>query len=121
MSIAEYDYTIIGAGPSGMAAAITARKHGLNVLVLDEQPAVGGQIFRNIEGLEKYRNSEFLKLGLEYESGSKLVQQFRNSGVVYLNERSVWQIDHDLGIHHVSTMPTDNNSSVPQFCKTKYL
>ena len=45
MSIAEYDYTIIGAGPAGMAAAITARKHDLNVLVLDEQPAVGGQIF----------------------------------------------------------------------------
>ena len=121
MSIAEYDYTIIGAGPAGMAAAITARKHGLNVLVLDEQPAVGGQIFRNIEGLEKYRNSEYHKLGEEYLSGSKLVQQFRNSGVVYLNGRSVWQIDGDLGIHHVSTIPTDQKSSVPQFCKTKYL
>ncbi|MDG1860118.1 MAG: NAD(P)/FAD-dependent oxidoreductase [SAR324 cluster bacterium] len=121
MSIAEYDYTIIGAGPAGMAAAITARKHGLNVLVLDEQPAVGGQIFRNIEGLEKYRNSEYHKLGEEYLSGSKLVHQFRNSGVVYLNGRSVWQIDGDLGIHHVSTIPTDQKSSVPQFCKTKYL
>ena len=34
----KFDYVIIGAGPAGMAAAITARVHGLSVLVLDEQP-----------------------------------------------------------------------------------
>jgi len=44
----KFDYIIIGAGPAGMAAAITARAHGLSVLVLDEQPSAGGQIFRNI-------------------------------------------------------------------------
>ena len=31
MSPLEYDYTIIGAGPAGMAAAITASEHGLRV------------------------------------------------------------------------------------------
>ena len=59
----KFDYIIIGAGPAGMAAAITARAHGLSVLVLDEQPSAGGQIFRNIESLEETRNSEFSKLG----------------------------------------------------------
>jgi len=38
----KFDYIIIGAGPAGMAAAITARAHGLSVLVLDEQPSAGG-------------------------------------------------------------------------------
>ena len=51
MSLSQYDYVIIGAGPAGIAAAVEARQHGLNVLVLDEQPAVGGQIYRNIEDL----------------------------------------------------------------------
>ena len=69
----EYDYTIIGSGPAGMAAAITAREHGLSVLILDEQDNAGGQIFRNIEGIEKNLNSEFRKLGDEYKSGWSLV------------------------------------------------
>ena len=63
MSPLEYDYTIIGTGPAGMASAITASEHGLRVLILDEQPNAGGQIFRNIEGIEKNRNSEFSNLG----------------------------------------------------------
>ena len=64
MSMPQYDYVIIGAGPAGMAAAVEARQNGLNVLVLDEQPAVGGQIYRNIEDLEEQRPDEFQKLVL---------------------------------------------------------
>ena len=78
----KFDYIIIGAGPAGMAAAITARAHGLSVLVLDEQPSAGGQIFRNIESLEATRNSEFSKLGQEYEFGSSLVRRFKSVGLI---------------------------------------
>ncbi|HWL28307.1 MAG TPA: FAD-binding protein, partial [Burkholderiaceae bacterium] len=35
----KYDLTIIGSGPAGMSAAIRASGLGLNVLVVDEQPA----------------------------------------------------------------------------------
>ncbi len=40
------DLLVIGAGPAGMAAALTATRHGLRVRVVDEQHAPGGQIFR---------------------------------------------------------------------------
>src|SRR5262245_29912238 len=43
------DLLIVGAGPSGMAAAIAARRHGLSVAVIDDQPAPGGQIWRGVE------------------------------------------------------------------------
>ena len=43
-----FDLVIIGAGPAGMAGALEAAKHKLSVLVLDEQPEAGGQIFRSI-------------------------------------------------------------------------
>ena len=121
MSPLEYDYTIIGAGPAGMAAAITASEHGLRVLILDEQPNAGGQIFRNIEGIEKNRNSEFSNLGDEYKSGWSLVKEFKKCGADYFNERSVWQIDKDLGIHHVSTTSNRVSSSIPSYIKTKNL
>jgi len=41
------DLVVIGAGPAGLAAAGIAAAAGLGVMLLDEQPAAGGQIWRN--------------------------------------------------------------------------
>lgn len=40
------DLVVIGAGPAGMAGALAAADCGLDVVVIDEQAAAGGQIFR---------------------------------------------------------------------------
>jgi thioredoxin reductase len=45
----RYDLLVVGAGPAGMAAAVTARRYGLEVLVVDDQPTPGGQIWRSVE------------------------------------------------------------------------
>ena len=42
--MSKVDLLVVGAGPAGMAAAVTARRFGLDVLVVDDQPAPGGQI-----------------------------------------------------------------------------
>ncbi len=44
------DVIIIGAGPAGMAAAVTAKKLKLNVLV----------VAKEIKNLDTYPNSDFL-------------------------------------------------------------
>lgn len=41
-----FDLAVVGAGPAGIEAALTALEHGLQVIVFDEQQRVGGQIFR---------------------------------------------------------------------------
>lgn len=41
------DLCVIGAGPAGLAAAARAAEGGLGVLLLDEQPRPGGQVWRN--------------------------------------------------------------------------
>lgn len=41
---AIYDLVIIGAGPAGISASLTAKKHGLNFLTL-EQDSLGGTVF----------------------------------------------------------------------------
>jgi NADPH-dependent 2,4-dienoyl-CoA reductase/sulfur reductase-like enzyme len=46
---------IVGAGPAGIAAAITAVKRGAEVTVLDDNPAPGGQIWR---GAYQFRDSK---------------------------------------------------------------
>jgi NADPH-dependent 2,4-dienoyl-CoA reductase/sulfur reductase-like enzyme len=42
-----FDILVVGAGPAGIAAAVTAAECGLSVGVVDDNPAAGGQIWRN--------------------------------------------------------------------------
>jgi len=44
----RYDLIVVGAGPSGLSAAIEAAKRGLNVVVFDENEKPGGQLFKQI-------------------------------------------------------------------------
>ena len=41
---ADYDLIVVGAGPAGISGALTAKKLGLNVLIL-EQDSLGGAVF----------------------------------------------------------------------------
>lgn len=42
-----FDILVVGAGPAGMAAAVTAAECGLRVGLVDDNPAAGGQIWRS--------------------------------------------------------------------------
>ena len=42
----ERDVLVVGAGPAGIAAACAAGESGLSVVVVDDNPAAGGQIWR---------------------------------------------------------------------------
>lgn len=88
----EWDAVAIGAGPGGLAFAVTAAKLGLKVLVLDEQDVPGGQIYRNIEN----QTPETLSvLGQEYRHGLSLVNAFRDSRATYLSNAVAWKIEAD--------------------------
>lgn len=38
----EYDLIVVGSGAAGLATAVTAKKRGLNVVVLEKEPVFGG-------------------------------------------------------------------------------
>ncbi|MGW2223949.1 FAD-dependent oxidoreductase [Streptomyces formicae] len=42
-----YDVAVIGAGPAGLAGAVTAAELGLSVALLDASPGPGGQFYRH--------------------------------------------------------------------------
>ena len=86
------DLAIIGAGPAGMSAAIAAREHGADVLVLDEQVAPGGQIYRNVETVTAERPETARVLGEDYAWGAPLVRAFRGCGAEYSPRTSVWEV-----------------------------
>lgn len=43
----EADVVVVGAGPAGIAAAVRAAESGRRVVVVDESPGAGGQIWRH--------------------------------------------------------------------------
>lgn len=42
----NYDVLVIGGGPAGLAAAVTAKESGARVAIVDDNPGLGGQIWR---------------------------------------------------------------------------
>ena len=88
----HYDLVVIGAGPAGLAGAVGAAELGLSVLLLDEQPRPGGQIYRDVERTSQRRPRIAAALGPDYAAGLALVEALRQSAVEYLPGASIWQV-----------------------------
>jgi thioredoxin reductase len=97
--VAEFvDVAVIGAGPAGLAAATQAARAGLSVVLLDEQEAVGGQIYRAIERSDAQRRDI---LGPDYVAGAALAGAFARSGARYVPNASVWQVTRERSVHYL--------------------
>ena len=92
------DFAVIGAGPAGMAAAALAVELGLETVLIDEQDAPGGQIYRGIE-----RAEDGSPLGDDYLAGRSLVNRLRAGALDYRPATTVWHIDPDGTLSLIST------------------
>jgi D-hydroxyproline dehydrogenase subunit alpha len=72
---------VVGAGPAGMASATAAANHGCKVLMLDDNPAAGGQIWRkgsaakphSQDTVQARAHAAFSKSGAEFLHGRRVV------------------------------------------------
>lgn len=85
--IVTADVGVVGAGPAGMAAAAALARGGLSVAVLDEGPAAGGQIFRQ---LPNGASAAAIAEPPSHHHGHALLQQFAGSKVQHLRGAVVW-------------------------------
>jgi NADPH-dependent 2,4-dienoyl-CoA reductase/sulfur reductase-like enzyme len=81
----EVDLLIVGAGPAGMAAAVTARSRGLTVLLLDENAGPGGQVHRGIERRAAKDEQD--------ADGAKLAAALRASAVETRFGATLWAVE----------------------------
>lgn len=80
----RYELIIVGAGPSGLSAAIEGAKKGMSVIVFDENAKPGGQLFKQIH---KFFGSKEHKAKIRgFKIGEQLLKEAAEAGVeVVLN------------------------------------
>ena len=86
---ANVDLAIVGAGPAGLAASATAARLGLGVLMLDENPNVGGQIYRAITTNPVANHA---LLGADYWRGEALAKEAAASSAQHAAGAIVWSV-----------------------------
>jgi NADPH-dependent 2,4-dienoyl-CoA reductase/sulfur reductase-like enzyme len=86
----SYDLVVIGGGPAGLAAASLAATAGVQTVLFDENPGVGGQIYRGITATPV---SDRAILGDDYWAGSALAAEAKASGATIVTGATVWSLD----------------------------
>lgn len=80
----RFDLIIVGAGPSGLSAAVEAAKRGLEVVVFDENEKPGGQLFKQIHKF--FGSKEHRAKVRGFVIGEQLLKEADEAGVkVVLN------------------------------------
>jgi len=89
----QFDVIVVGAGPAGIAAATRAAERGARVAVVDDNPALGGQIWRG--GAEKAEDMQarewmdrFRKTAPQLFTGTRVIGQ-QEPGELLAEERDV--------------------------------
>ena len=86
----SYDLVVIGGGPAGLAAAALAARAGVSTVLFDENPGIGGQIYRGITSTPLANRTI---LGEDYWAGEALAVQAKASGASIVTGATVWSLD----------------------------
>jgi len=90
-AIEKKDLVIIGGGPSGMAAAIEARRAGVkSIVILDEGISLGGQVYRRFG--PGFTVTDPHAAGHEFRDGQALIEETIGSGIDIRSSSVVWGI-----------------------------
>lgn len=90
----SYDIVIVGGGPAGLAAAVSAKKNGVdNILIIERDNELGGilnQCIHNGFGLHTFKEE---LTGPEY--AYRFIEQVYDLGIEYKLDTMVMDISHD--------------------------
>ncbi|MBT3380928.1 MAG: FAD-dependent oxidoreductase [Lentisphaerae bacterium] len=90
------DVAVIGAGPAGLSAAVQLGEAGADTIVLDEKPAAGGQLFKQIH---KFFGSERHMAGMRgFEIGELLLSRCEELQIPVRLNSPAWALFPDLSL-----------------------
>jgi len=85
----KIEIVVVGAGPAGLSAAIAGAEAGAQVLVVDEYPQPGGQIYRQVP--ETYR-IDSMEVSQDQIEGNRLLERSRSLPLEFMLNTVVWGI-----------------------------
>ncbi|HTS11779.1 MAG TPA: FAD/NAD(P)-binding oxidoreductase [Candidatus Limnocylindrales bacterium] len=84
MTQSHFDVAVVGAGPAGIAAAVTAAEYGAHVALIDDNPHAGGQIWRG-----EFRDTAH---GTNHGTASRWYKRLSRSGATVIAGARVFHI-----------------------------
>lgn len=104
----DTEILIVGAGPAGLSAAITAVAAGAQVVVLDEREDTGGQYFKpRSAGYRGHGHAD-----RQHRNGTDLRAAVRDSGAKIFTDQSVWFARRDNGRFNLQSLGTHHSLRV---------
>lgn len=92
--MSDIDIAVVGAGPAGVAAAVTAAQAGTRVLLIDEQGRAGGQYFK--QPAAALAGSQFPPaLAANIQKGRELLAGLAHARIVQRLHTLVWDVTPD--------------------------
>ena len=96
MNNKEYDIIIIGAGPSGIAAAVSSASNGAKVLIIDSNINTGGQVYKPPpESFKEIKKNTSKEIKIQ-KFFNKLIEE---KGIDIALEHTVWQVNHGFKVY----------------------
>ena len=98
------DLLIMGAGPAGLAAALAAASTGVRIVLVDDNPAPGGQIWRDGPGVvlpvaaKRPRQALLHHANITVLSGTRLVAVPDHKEVLLEDAEQGWHLRYDKAI-----------------------
>ena len=86
------DVAVLGAGPAGTGAAIAAAAAGRSVLLIDEAPAAGGQIYRKPPDALRPARHDAGNIDPDRRAGDALRRELDESGIRTAFGWRVWSV-----------------------------
>lgn len=109
---AEYDVIVVGAGPAGLSAAVTAAEGGIRVAMIDAAGQPGGQFWRhpdenNLGSFSRDESTGHHHWGTFRDLRSRFRRAVEDGSMTYLPGRQVWRAEHsgaDRIVAHTSVV-----------------
>ena len=89
------DLLVVGAGPAGLSAALTAARQGAGVTVVDNRSEPGGNIYAALTTTRAQRPAVYRRLGSSYAAGAALIDAFLATDIDYRPRHVLWHVDPD--------------------------
>ncbi|MCP8469102.1 FAD/NAD(P)-binding oxidoreductase [Pseudomonas triclosanedens] len=94
------DIVIVGAGPAGLSAALAAAPSGASIVILDDNPLPGGQIWRDGPNAHLPRAATELRerfavcANIRIHSGTRVVALAGERGLLLEDAEQGWRLDY---------------------------